>query len=82
MKSVQVTHFQKPVEHIPCTATNIENSIADCYTLTTVLDPVASSSGLPEIVNESLLDFSSDDSVVDPDYVPLSQIMNVQPIES
>ncbi|CAH2108473.1 unnamed protein product [Euphydryas editha] len=74
--------FQKPIEHISCTATNIENSIADCDTLTTVLESVASSSGLPEVVNESLLDFSSDDSVVDPDYVPLSQIMNVQPIES
>ncbi|CAH2095417.1 unnamed protein product [Euphydryas editha] len=65
-----------------CTATNIENSIADCDTLTTVLEPVASSSSLPEVINESLLDFSSDDSVVDPNYVPLSQITNVQPVES
>ncbi|KAF9413697.1 hypothetical protein HW555_008143, partial [Spodoptera exigua] len=62
--------------------TNIENSIADCDTLTTVLEPVPSTSGLPKVATDSVLDFSSDDSVLDPDYVPLSQITNVQPFES
>lgn len=74
--------IQNPVEQILYTDTNIENSIAHCDTLNRVIESVPTSSDLSKVVTESLLDFSSDDSVVDPDYVPLSQITNVQPIES
>lgn len=74
--------FQKPIDQVSCTDTTTDKFIADCDTLTTNIELVPGSSGLPQNVNKSPLNFSSDDSVVDPDYIPLSEITNVQPIQS
>ncbi|CAH2101211.1 unnamed protein product [Euphydryas editha] len=83
----QILTEPSPATQLSCfpnvsTSENVHDSIAYCETLTTVFElspgPSASSimiSNIPEA-----LDFSSDDVNNDPDYVPLSEITNLQPI--
>ncbi|CAG9785521.1 unnamed protein product [Diatraea saccharalis] len=73
-----------PATQLPClpnasTSENVQDSIAHCETLTTVYEPSSGPSASSIMIPEAL-DFSSDDINNDPDYVPLSEITNLQPI--
>lgn len=67
----------------PSSSSNIIPNVAEeTVTQIHLENPSTSSTDVPPVAQETIVHFSPDDSTTDPDYVPLSDITNIEPMES
>ncbi|XP_037298683.1 uncharacterized protein LOC115454616 [Manduca sexta] len=67
----------------PSSSSNIIPNVAEETVIQIHLEnPSTSSTDVPPVAQETIVHFSPDDSTTDPDYVPLSDITNIEPMES